>query len=160
MSRVTLLACGEPLRGDDGVARAIVRRLPAATRPLAEVREVGGLMPDDILDAGAPLIVIDAVHGPPPGTLIDLPLAQLAGVADAGPTPSSSHVLPIGTVLGIVERLGGDLSESRFIGVAAADFAMGASLSRPVRRAVEVAAVRCAYWIEILAGRPEVPACA
>ena len=64
MRRVVLLVCGEPMRGDDGVAQAVLDVLSPETRRLTDVREVGQLMPDDLCDVGdAPVVLLDAVDG-------------------------------------------------------------------------------------------------
>lgn len=151
MRRVRLLACGEPMRGDDGVASAILAALPATSRALADVREVSGLMPDDLTAFAGPVIVLDAVHGPPPGTVIDLPLSHLGVLVEAGASPGSSHALPLPMVLRIVEHLAGTPPEGRFIGVAGGSFALGSRLSGPVRRSVDAAAARLGHWIRVLA---------
>jgi hydrogenase maturation protease len=151
MRRVTVLVCGEPLRGDDAVADALVRALPPSTLRLGEVCHVGGLMPDDLMAAGSPVIVVDAVHGLPAGTVVDLPLSALPELAAVGVTPASSHALPLPTVLGIVERLAGTLPEGRFIGVAGDDFRLGDPLSDDVRDAVEPCAARLGHWVRTLA---------
>jgi hydrogenase maturation protease len=150
MRHVTILVCGEPMRGDDAVAEAIVRALPLTTRQLGEVCHVGGLMPDDLIAAGAPVIVVDAVRGLPAGTLVDVPLTALPELAAVGAAPESTHAIPLATVLGIVERLAGQLPEGRFIGVAAESDALGAPLSEPVREAVDACAARLGHWIRTL----------
>lgn len=157
---VTLLVCGEPLRGDDAVADAIVRALPATTRRLTSPRVVGALMPDDLLDAGGPVIIVDAVHGLEPGTLVDLRLGELPELFASGVTPGSSHALPLPMILGIVDRLAGGLPEGRFIGIAGADFTLGAGLSREVRAAVEPCAARLNHWVRALAHERRAPQCA
>jgi Ni,Fe-hydrogenase maturation factor len=117
MRHVSLLVCGEPMRGDDAVAARILEALPPTTRSLVDVRSVSGLMPDDLLETQGPVIVLDAVHGPAAGTVVDLPLDRLGGLVEAGAAPGSSHVLPLPMVLRIVEHLAGSLPEGRFIGV-------------------------------------------
>ncbi len=151
MRHVTILVCGEPMRGDDAVGQAVVRALPATTLQLGEVCQVGGLMPDDLIAAGAPVIVVDAVHGLPAGTVVDIPLSALPELAEVGATPESTHAIPLVTVLGIVERLAGELPEGRFIGVAAGTDLIGAPLSEPVRDAVDACAARLGHWIRTLA---------
>jgi hypothetical protein len=87
--RVTLLVCGDPMRGDDAVAGAILGALPATSRHLADIRDVSGLMPDDLLGAEGPLIILDAVHGPPAGTVVDLPKKGLHSLVVAGGSRST-----------------------------------------------------------------------
>jgi hydrogenase maturation protease len=156
MRRVTLLVCGEPMRGDDAVAERIVGMLPATTRALTEVCHVGALMPDDLIGAGSPVILVDAVHGLPPGSVIDLPIEALGELVEAGIAPGSTHALPMPMVLGLVEQLAGGLPEGRFIGVAGAGYGLGS----PLADAVEPAAARLGHWIRVLAHARRLPACA
>lgn len=159
LKTVSILVCGEPMRGDDAVAEAIVRALPATTLGLCEVRSVGALMPDDLAVDG-PVVVVDAVHGPNPGTIVDVALEDLATLFDGGVTPGSSHALPMPMVLRMASNLGG-LPDGRFVGVAGDDFTLGASLSARVQHAVEPAATLLNHWIRVLAHeRREVAACA
>jgi hydrogenase maturation protease len=159
LHRVSVLACGDPLRGDDAVAEAVLRALPATTLRLCDVRQVGGLMPDDLMDA-EPVIVVDAVHGPPPGTVIDLPLSALSELYASGVTPGSSHALPMPLVLGIVDRIAGRLPDGRFLGVAGEDFTLGAPLSALVERAVPGCAARLNHWVRVLVHDRRAVACA
>jgi hydrogenase maturation protease len=151
MRRVTLLVCGEPMRGDDAVAERIVGLLPATTRSLADVCHVGALMPDDLMGVGGPMILVDAVHGLPPGSVIDLPIDALGELVEAGAAPGSTHALPLPMVLGLVEQLTGALPEGRFIGVAGWGYGLGSPLSEPVVDAVGPAAARLGHWIRVLA---------
>jgi hydrogenase maturation protease len=160
MRRVTLLVCGEPMRGDDAVADRIVGQLPATTRALAEVCHVGALMPDDLIGAGSPVIVVDAVHGLPAGSVIDLPIEALGELVEAGVAPGSTHALPLPMVLGLVEQLAGGLPEGRFVGVAGAAYGLGAPLSQDVVDALAPAAARLGHWIRVLAHARRLPACA
>jgi hydrogenase maturation protease len=150
MRRVTLLVCGEPMRGDDGVATAIVGALPAATRGLTEMTRVGQLMPDDLLCDG-PVILLDAVEGREPGEVVDLSLAALHDVPGSRLVPTSSHALPLPIAVAVAERLGGRLPEGRFIGIATASYALGAGLSPAVRRAIPRCARHLNHWIRVLA---------
>jgi len=151
MRRVSVLVCGERMRGDDAVAAEILAALPATTRSLVDVRDLSGLMPDDLLESTGPVIVLDAVHGPPAGTVVDLPLDRLDVLVESGASPGSSHALPLPMVLRIVEHLAGGLPDGRFIGVAGTSFTLGASLSQPVSDAVPSAAARLGHWIRVLA---------
>ena len=151
MSRVVLLVCGEPMRGDDGVAHAVLDALSPEVRGLADVREVGQLMPDDLCDLGdAPVVLLDAVDGIAAGKLVDLPLTGLSDACARGLSPASSHALPIPLTLGVVERLAGSLPKGRFLGVGAASYAIGASLSPPVQEAVTACCAQLGEWIRVL----------
>jgi hydrogenase maturation protease len=153
MQRVTLLICGEAMRGDDGVADVVLAALPASTRALVDVRSVGQLMADDLLDCGGPLIMVDAVDGPPPGEIVDLPLTALLE-ADSGVNPGSSHALPLPITLAVARQLRGGLPEGRFVGVAAASYDIGAALSPVVREAVPACAASLNHWVRVLAHEP------
>jgi hydrogenase maturation protease len=148
--RVTLLICGEAMRGDDGVADIVLAALPASTRALADVRPVGQLMPDDLLDCEGPVIMVDAVDGPPPGEIVDLPLSALLA-ADSGVNPGSSHALPLPITLAVAKQLRGALPEGRFVGLAADSYEIGAGLSPAVRDAVPVCAASLDHWVRVLA---------
>ncbi len=159
MRPVTMLVCGDRLRGDDGSAAAVVAALPAVVRHLGTVRDVGGLMPDDLLGATGPVIVVDAVHGLPAGSVVDVPLESLSEIAAAGASPGSSHALPLPAVLAIAQRLGA-LPEGRFIGIAGDAFALGDGLSVAVRASIDPAADRLAHWVRVLAHGRRPAACA
>jgi hydrogenase maturation protease len=161
MRRVTVFVCGEPMRGDDAVGVAIADTLPATTARLAEIRVLGAVMPDDLVAADGPVIVVDAVVGPPPGELVDLPLATLA--ARPGPIgTASSHAIPLPAVIGLAQALTDGRLEGRFLGVAGGGWSHGAPLSPAVRAAVPVAVRHLAHWIRVLAHDPavRVPSCA
>jgi hydrogenase maturation protease len=159
--QVTLLVCGEPMRGDDGVASAVLSALPAATRSLARVVHVGQLMPDDLLTSGGgPVILLDAVAGPEPGEIIDLPLAALRDTGTTGISPASSHALPMPITVEVARLLGGGLPEGRFIGVAGASYGLGTDLSPAVQAAVPDCAQRLNHWIRVLAHETRARVCA
>lgn len=160
MRRVTVLVCGEPMRGDDAVAEAVVRALPSPTAELADICRVGGLMPDDLLSAGDAVVVVDAVRGLPAGTVIDVPLDGVGALEADRVAPASSHALPLPAVVAIAEQLGGRRPEGRFVGVAGDGFTLGAALSPGVRDAIEPAAARLDHWIRVLAHGRRLPGCA
>lgn len=157
MARVTVLVCGEPLRGDDAVGPRVADALSARVRRRAEVRQVGGLMPDDLLDGAGAVIVVDAVRGLAPGSVVDVPLGDLTRLEASGAGPASSHALPLASVVAIAEHLEGGALRGRFIGIGGASFELGAPMSPPVEAAVRPAAARIAARVRVLAHR-EVPA--
>ena len=160
MRPVTVLVCGEPLRGDDGVANAVIQHLPPATHSLLRIEHVGLLTPDHLLAAEGPVILLDAVDGPPAGTIVEMPLSTLREASDAGISPASSHGLPLQASIEIVERLSGTPLDGRFIGVAGADFRLGAPLSAAVHAAVPDCAQRLNHWARALAHGTRRPTCA
>lgn len=153
MPVVELLVCGEALRGDDGVAAAIVDALPRATAAMTRVRPVGQLMPDDLLGDGAPVIVIDAVDGPPAGEVIDLELPAIAAREPGDFVPSSCHALPLTMVVGIANQLRASPLQGRFVGIAGTDWEIGAALSPTVAISVPEAAERVAHWVRRLSAQ-------
>jgi hydrogenase maturation protease len=161
MTRPVVLVCGEPMRGDDSIGPAVADALPGPVRALADLRRVGQLMPDDLNDLDAPVIVVDAVEGVEPGALVDMSFAQVIAAAEAGLVPASSHALPIPLTLGVVERLRGQLPKGRFLGIGAASYEIGAPLSEAAAAAIGPCTARLADWIrELGATAPEVAACA
>ncbi len=135
-SRVRLIVCGEPSRGDDGLGPAAVAgalaRLPAAVRERVEVRRRSGLDPLDLVDcpAGTALLVVDCVVGVSPGELVRLPLDAVG--RRSGPTPASSHTLPLADVVGLARAVAGRPVRGVFLGLGGADFRVGAPLGREV----------------------------
>jgi hydrogenase maturation protease len=161
MPPVTLLVCGEPMRGDDALALAVLEALPPTARARADVRHVRQLMPDDLHPHASPVIVLDAVAGPAPGTLVDVPLKGLAAASAGGDFhPASSHALPLPVTLGIVEQLSGGLPNGRFVGIGGADYTLGAGLSPAVRHAIAPCAARVSEWLTVLADQERTIACA
>lgn len=161
MRRVTVLVCGDPMRGDDALGQALVDELHPATHHLVDVRHVGAPMPDDLVDAAGPVIVVDAVAGPAAGEIVDLPLTAIgttAGRVEIG----SSHAIPLPVVVALAQRMTGDRLEGRFIGVAGSSWELGDPISDVVRRSLPVAAAHLAHWIRVLAHGPpaEVLTCA
>jgi len=100
------------------------------------------------------------VEGPAPGEIVDLPLTSLLEAHAAGISPASSHALPLPITLAIAARLAGKLPEGRFVGIAGADYAIGAPLTPAVRDAVRHCAERLHHWIRVLAHETRSPACA
>jgi hydrogenase maturation protease len=160
MRRVTLLVCGEPMRGDDSVAQAVVNALPSTTLGLIDVRQVGQLMPDDLLEGDGATILLDAVAGPDAGKVIDLPLASLVDAEAMEINPASTHALPPRVTLGIAARLRGSLPEGRFLGVAGRSYGIGSELTPEVRDAVPSCAARLNHWIRVLVHESRAVECA
>ena len=160
MRRVTLLVCGEPMRGDDSVAEFVVSALPACTRRLVDMRHVGQLMPDDLLAAPGAVILLDAVAGPAAGEVIDLPLGSLMDSGSTQISPASTHALPPRVTLGIAAHLQGSLPDGRFLGIAGRSFGVGSELTREVRDAVPSCAARLNHWIRVLLHESRAVTCA
>ena len=131
---VRLLVCGERLRGDDAAAILTAEMLPPDVRALAEVRDVGQLSVEALLDVpeGVAVIVADAALGVAPGRVVTLPLAAVARSTGSGATPASSHSLPPDQVLALAEELRGSLPRGSFVGIGGAEFGFGEGLSPAV----------------------------
>ncbi len=155
MTRIVVVACGEPLRGDDGLGPAAVDGLSLGTRAMADIRTLPSLAAEDLLalPPGTTVILVDAVAGPAPGTLVRMPLDALRRSAVADP-PLSGHRVPLAQTIELARVLGWD-GHGAFLGLGGASFTIGESLSPPVRAALP--ALRTAIEQEVLgcAGRRE-----
>ena len=139
---IRLVACGNPDRGDDGLAgvamEGILATLPAEVRATVDVRTTTELRVEDLLDLrpGCSLVIVDAVSGVEPGTVVQRPLEALIdpgrGSVGSRPIPRSSHQLPIELVLGLAASLLGRSIEGTFIGLGGASFGFAAGLSDAV----------------------------
>ncbi|MGA3058321.1 MAG: hydrogenase maturation protease [Candidatus Limnocylindrales bacterium] len=129
-----LLVCGERLRGDDAAAILAVEMLPPEVRALAEVRDVGQLTVETLLDVppGVAVIVADAAVGVAAGRVVTLPLAAVARSTGSAATPASSHSLPPDQALALAEELRGSLPRGSFVGIGGAAFGFGEGLSPAV----------------------------
>jgi hydrogenase maturation protease len=128
-NRVRLIVCGEPWRGDDAAPRHAARLLPERVLRRADMRLVGQLEAEQLLDVERdhPCVVVDTVVGVPPAQIVVRPLTELSG--HAGPGMRSSHALPAVETIALAEALGADLRGSLLVGLGGADFTFGAPLS-------------------------------
>ena len=132
----SVIACGEPERGDDGAALEAAARIDPAIARRVPVRSVRQLSPEDLVDSlmAGSVLLLDAVRGVPAGTVVELPLRDLR---DQPPDWSATtHVLPIASVVRLAATLGAPLERGWFIGVGGERFELGAGLSRTVREAL------------------------
>jgi hydrogenase maturation protease len=134
-SPVVVFACGETLRGDDGVAHAAVDALSQRDAGTSSVRHVSSLGPEDLAGLGedSTSIIVDAVIGVPPGEIVRMDLLDLPHGTTMRPT--SSHQLPLDMIVGLAKLMGWK-PRGVFLGVGGLDFTHGASLSPEVRRVV------------------------
>jgi hydrogenase maturation protease len=133
MTRIPVLVCGTPLRGDDGAALAAVRELPEVVSRATDLRIVGQLDADLLLEPGIePCVVVDTVVGVPPGSLVRLSLTEVAEVG-VGQLPHSSHSLGVGRAIRLAETVLGRPLSGRFVGIGGVEFHADADLSEPVR---------------------------
>ena len=136
MARVTVLACGDRYRGDDGAALVAADRLADVLPSDVVVRRVGQLGPDDLVAAMAAgrCLVIDAVRGIKPGSVISRPLGALGA---GGPMSASSHALPLPTAIALAGALGADVGRGSFVGIGGETFELGEGLSPSVAGAID-----------------------
>jgi hydrogenase maturation protease len=144
--RVVVFACGEMERGDDAAALRAVNLLRDAGDERMEVRPIGALEPEHLLELGdRPCVVADCVAGIAPGDVVVrsleglLPGAGPPGRSSGGgavPVARSTHLLPIGDVLALAEIVRPGLPRGTFVGIGGADFGLGRPLSPDVERAL------------------------
>ena len=142
-SRCRLLLCcvGNPLRGDDGVAAALARRLRRGAPTGALLRCTGddpaGLL-EDWARADALLCVDAAAPTGHPGRILRLdacaPRPRL--LPSAVPPPGSSHGLGLGELLRVARALGRLPPRVVVYTVEAAELGLGQGLSPAVRAAL------------------------
>jgi len=130
---VEVLICGSPDRGDDGAACVAAPLLTGTLPTDVHVRVVGQLDIDDLLrlPAGAMAVVVDAATGIRPGRVVSLPLDGLVG-GHAAIRPRSSHALAFPEVVGLAALIRGRPIRGRIVAIGAAEFALGAALSKHV----------------------------
>jgi hydrogenase maturation protease len=137
---VAVLGIGSPVRGDDGVGRAVAARVAALGLP--NVRVEVGAQPLDLLEDGVTedlVVVVDAVRsGAAPGTLLVRRVGREALPEWAG--AASTHALGLDAVVELARALGRMPRELVLVGVEAAGFETGAPLTAAVHDAVRVAA--------------------
>jgi hydrogenase maturation protease len=158
---ITIFACGEQLRGDDGAAAIATAVLPPCARGLAEVRRVHALEVEHLLELPPDqrVIVVDAVTGVPAGMLVCLELTELSQNV-AVTRPHSSHQFPLDHMIRMAYLLGRPV-HGTFLGIGGKDFELGDPLSEPVRHALPALRAAIAEEVERLAAegraRPRVP---
>jgi hydrogenase maturation protease len=128
--RVVVFACGHRLRGDDSIGLSAVEGLPDDALGGAQVRPVGALAPEQLVDleAGTRVVIVDAVAGPEPGRIVELDLASLTSerlVAERV-VATSSHQLPLDRVVALAQLLRDEPLEGRFVGIGIGAVAPGA----------------------------------
>ncbi len=153
MTRVPVLVCGTALRGDDGAALAAVRAMPAAVSRTLDLRMVGQLDADLLLEPDIePCVVVDTVVGVPAGSLVSLSLSEVAEVGFAQ-VPHSSHSLGVGRAVRLAETVLGRALTGRFVGIGGVEFRTDANLSEPVRKALPALRLAVADAAAALAAR-------
>jgi hydrogenase maturation protease len=153
VTRVPVLVCGTPLRGDDGAALVAMRALPGVVSRAVEIRVVGQLEADLLLEPGIdPCVVVDTVVGVPPGSLVSLSLSEVARVG-ISQVPHSSHSLGVGRAVRLAETVLGRPLTGQFVGIGGVEFRADADLSEPVRTALPALRLAVADAVTALAAR-------
>jgi hydrogenase maturation protease len=149
---ITVVAYGNPLRGDDGAAWHVAQALER-TEDGAVVLTLHQLTPEVALlvSQADGVIFVDAAKGTRPGQV---------STSDVGPAlthaPLTHHMDPE-TLLALAQKLYGSCPRAALITIAGETFGFSEELSAPVRRAIPEAAraVRQLVRIWSLSASPE-----
>lgn len=134
-----VLALGNPIRSDDGVGLAALRRLEKDPRVPGFVRLVEGgtkgLELVSYVSGASHLLVLDAVDvGAQAGTVVCLQGEELRSLPGNG----NVHELALADILNALRMLGQEPQDVVLLGIKPATTALGTSLSRSVESAVPV----------------------
>jgi hydrogenase maturation protease len=130
-----VIAIGNPLRQDDGVAWAVAAALE--NEPGVEVRTVHQLLPELVgpMSRASAVVFVDAREGGAPGSVRRVPVLARD---DAFTFP---HSLDPGRLLSLCRRIHGRMPPAVAVTVSGERFGFGQELSSEVRRAVPQAAL-------------------
>jgi hydrogenase maturation protease len=136
-----VIACGNPLRADDGVAWHIAKALENANHDSTiQIRTVLQLTPElaEDISKAATIVFVDAVESGVPGTVLVERLAEPS--SDPG---LFTHTISPATLLSLARNLYGRTPGRAFLlTVACSCFDFSEELSEPVARAVPEAVRR------------------
>jgi hydrogenase maturation protease len=125
-----VIAFGNPLRQDDGVAWEVARALES--QPGLDVRTVQQLVPElawAMSDADT-VVFVDAARAGRAGHV------KRETIVAADPMGAGAHALDPARLLGLCRSLYGRAPTTSAVSIAGARFGFGEALSEPVRRAV------------------------
>lgn len=149
MSRVLVLACGNTLRGDDGVAPYIAKRLRSElSDPETEIRSDQQWAPElaELISQSEAVIFVDASASLPPGEIACQTLK-----ASRGSAASLTHQTSPAVLLALAGELYGKYPARAFLlTIGGSSFELTEKLSEPVRVVVPEAIERIK---EILLGK-------
>ena len=135
MHRTLILGYGNILRGDDALGPMAVEHLAKRYRERAnvEVDAVHQLTPDlaERMYRYDRVIFVDACEGGQPGQIVYQAVSSTATV----PQTLTHHVTPE-QLMAVSQVLYGSVPEALVLGITAESFAVGESLSTPVRNAL------------------------
>ena len=128
-----VIGIGPSFRRDDGAGPAVARALTARGHP-AVVHEGEGSALIDLWDGRRHVVVVDAMIGGTPGTVrqFDADSKALQAVTFI----RSTHDLGLAEAIGLGRQFGRLPGTLSVIAIAGSDFAMGETMSAPVRAAV------------------------
>src|SRR5271169_3807681 len=157
--RTMVMALGNPIRSDDGVALAALRCLEEDPRVLASVdlMEGGtkGLELVSYISGISRLLVLDAVEvGAVAGTIVCLRSMELCSLPGKG----NVHDLALADILNALRLLGQEPQETVLLGVQPGTTELGTSLSKSVEASVpllvEAAVAQLSLWVPCQAVQP------
>lgn len=145
MAPAVVLAYGNPLREDDGVAWAVAERVRELD-PGLNVLTVHQLTPElaEVLSEAESAVFVDARVGETPGEL------SIALIEPVERRPGMTHTIGPETLLFYSLRLFGRAPRGALVTVTGERFGMGQGLSPAAARAVPVAAERA---VQLATGR-------
>lgn len=158
--RTLVLALGNPIRSDDGVGIAALRRLEEDPRVPGAVELVEGgtkgLELVSYISGISRLLVLDAVDvGAVAGTIVCIRGSELCSLSGNG----NVHDLALADILNALRLLGQEPQETVLLGIQPETAELGTSLSKSVESSlpnfVEASIAQLSLWIPC----QEVPAC-
>ena len=135
MNQALVLACGNPQRGDDGVALQVVNCLRRGLcDPATEFHSQQQWTPElaEPISKAEIIIFVDAAIGMPPGSIVCRQLQPTAST----PPGSTHHTSPESLLQLADELYGKHPVRAYLLTIAGASFEMEETLSEPVRRAI------------------------
>jgi hydrogenase maturation protease len=147
--KVAVVAYGNPLRGDDGVAWEVARRLQRKRVPGLQILACRQLTPElsEALKHAERVIFVDAGQGDQPGEICSRSLEK----AQRPPTPAFGHSLTPEAIMALLAGLHGARPEAHIVAICGRRFDHGDALSAPVRAAIPGAVSRV---LELIGGVP------
>ena len=159
---VTVIAIGNPYRGDDGVGAAVLALVGESLGCDARVRlaELDGEPVRMMLawEGSSTVWVVDATSSDrPPGSIHEVDAARLREDDSAWRGVGGGHALGLSEAVDLAAVLGLLPGELRVLGIEGASFDHGEGLSPAVAEAVPVAAARLVEAIRRAVASPRTP---
>jgi hydrogenase maturation protease len=159
---VTVIAVGNPYRGDDGVGAAVLSLVGESLGCDARVRlaELDGEPVRMMLawEGSSTVWIVDATSSDrSPGSIDEVDVARLREDDSAWRGVGGGHALGLPAAVDLAAVLGLLPGELRVLGIEGASFDHGVGLSPTVSEAVPVAAARLVEAIRRAVARPRTP---